>query len=117
MRKAVSNIVQVLIVVAVLVIIFDLTIGQLSQKERHFGMNVRAQKGKTVNEARLILGEPHQIVDMKQYQARLPGMAGSFEPDPKLIECDLVYEYHELATMGLLYIRKGDVIDVYVGGT
>ena len=117
MKRAVRNIVQVLILVAVLVIMFDLTIGQLSRKERAFGKNVRFQMGKNIEEAKLILGERYQVMDTKQYKERQPGMAGAFEPDPQLIECDLVYEYHEVATMGLLYVRNGIVIDTYVGGT
>ena len=117
MKKVVSNIGGAIISLTIIGLIFNFTIGNYLRREIQLGKTVRSQKGKTVKDAKLAVGEPYRIMDMKQYKDRQPGMARSFEPDPNLIECDLVYEYHEVATMGLLYVRKGIVIDTYVGGT
>jgi hypothetical protein len=117
MKRLAVNIAMTLVLFLIVGFSFDAIIGTMRRKEHRFGELVRAQKGRTREAAIQTLGKPSRIMGFGQYKERLPGIAGSFEPDPQLIECDQVYEYGVVATMGLLYVQNGIVVETYVGGT
>ena len=54
---------------------------------------------------------------MTAYRAARSIYASSLEPDPPLVECDHIYHFQEYATIGMLFVRNGVIIETYVGGT
>jgi hypothetical protein len=108
---------MILVVCIVLGIVFNATIGETMRKEQRFAKIVKALEGKSLAQAKAALGKPFRTNDMTTYKQAHPGYVNSLEPDPPIVECDQVYQYQEYATLGFLFVRKGTVVQTYVGGT
>ena len=117
MNKLALKFLVILAQCAVLGIVFNLSIGENWRREQRFGKLVRAQKGKSLEDAQRALGKPFRANDMTAYRAARSIYASSLEPDPPLVECDHIYHFQEYATIGMLFVRNGVIIETYVGGT
>ena len=117
MKKAALNIGAILVMVTVMGFAFNETIGKDIRKGHQLREDIRAQRGKTILDAKRTLGEPFRTTEFGRYKESLASYSQSLEPDPPLVECDQVLEYQQLATVGMLFIRKGTIVETYVGGT
>ena len=117
MKKVAVNLVLSMATFAILALVFNATIGNGIRKGQHLQADIPAQKGRSVEEAKRVLGEPFRIVDFKTYKESLDVLSQSLEPDPPLIECHQVLDYQEFASVGMLFVKNGIVVGTYVGGT
>lgn len=117
MRKVAVNVVVTLMLFTVLAFSFNAIYDITVRKKHQFEKTVLAQKGRSIEAAMKTLGKPFRTMGFGQYKAHLPSYADSLWPDPPLVQCDQVYQYQEVATVGFLFVRNGIVVEIYVGGT